>query len=86
MRLVLRDLNVHTSQSVFVGPYLTETQRKEFADNYLKLNDGFLSFPLNIPGTTLYKAAEARKKVKFSFVWTTFSYSNKTLKGCCYII
>lgn len=63
MRIVLRDLNVYTSQSVFVGPYLSEYQRQEFADNYLKLNEGFLSFPLNVPGTTLYKAAKARKKV-----------------------
>eukprot|EP00339_Tiarina_fusa_P013765 CAMPEP_0117007806 /NCGR_PEP_ID=MMETSP0472-20121206/7555_1 /TAXON_ID=693140 ORGANISM="Tiarina fusus, Strain LIS" /NCGR_SAMPLE_ID=MMETSP0472 /ASSEMBLY_ACC=CAM_ASM_000603 /LENGTH=428 /DNA_ID=CAMNT_0004709681 /DNA_START=167 /DNA_END=1450 /DNA_ORIENTATION=+ len=63
MRLVLRDLNVWTSQSVFVGPYLTEEQRKEFADNYLRLNEGFLSFPLNFPGTALYKAVDARKKV-----------------------
>merc|ERR1711862_644620 len=63
MRLVLRDLNVWTSQSVFVGPYLSDSQRKDFADNYLCLNDGFLALPLNVPGTALYKAVEARKRV-----------------------
>ena len=63
MRLVLRDLNVSTSQSVFLGPYLSTEERKEFADNYMCMNDGFLSFPLNVPGTALHRAVKARKKV-----------------------
>lgn len=63
MRILLRDLNVYTSQSVFIGPYLDDALRKEFADNYLLMNEGFLSFPLAIPGTTLHKAIKARKIV-----------------------
>jgi len=63
MRLVLRDLNLYTSQSVFLGPYLSPDQRELFAKNYMCLNDGFLAFPLNVPGTALNRAVKAGKKV-----------------------
>jgi cytochrome P450 family 710 subfamily A protein len=63
MRPLVRDLNVETSQTVFVGPYLDEDQRKEFANNYRMMNEGFLAFPISLPGTTLWKAIRARKNV-----------------------
>lgn len=85
MRLVLRDLNVWTSQSVFVGPYLSDSQRKDFADNYLCLNDGFLALPLNVPGTALYKAVEARKRVFIVCFYIIFLILIFFTIGCCYI-
>jgi len=63
MRELCRDLNCETSQLVFIGPYLSEPERKEFAKNYLLMNQGFLAFPLCLPGTLLWKAVQARKKV-----------------------
>lgn len=63
MRPLVRDLNVDTSQTVFVGPYLDQSLRKEFAKNYLQMNEGFLAFPISLPGTTLWKAVKARENV-----------------------
>ena len=63
MRLKIRDLNLETSQNVFVGPYLTEKTRKIFAENYMKMNKGFLSLPINLPGTKLWNSVQARKKI-----------------------
>eukprot|EP01098_Paradermamoeba_levis_P004882 TRINITY_DN207_c0_g1_i1.p1 TRINITY_DN207_c0_g1~~TRINITY_DN207_c0_g1_i1.p1 ORF type:complete len:579 (-),score=227.01 TRINITY_DN207_c0_g1_i1:133-1869(-) len=63
IRLFVRDLNVETSQSVFVGPYLNAEERRIFSENYLLLTEGFLSLPVYFPGTTLWKAVRARKRV-----------------------
>jgi cytochrome P450 family 710 subfamily A protein len=63
MRDLCRDLNVDTSQSVFIGPYLSADEREEFAKNYMMMNEGFLAFPLCVPGTALWRAVQARKKV-----------------------
>lgn len=61
MRTRVRDLNVETSQSVFVGPYLDEPQK--FSEYYLLMTEGFLCLPIYFPGTSLYKAVQARHKV-----------------------
>lgn len=61
VRWDLRDLNVKTSLTVFVGPYLTDIEG--FSKDYLALNEGFLALPINFPGTTLWKAVQARKRI-----------------------
>lgn len=61
MRLLVRDLNLRTSQLVFVGPYLED--HDAFGELYLHLTEGFLSLPINLPGTGLWKAVRARVKV-----------------------
>lgn len=63
IRTRIRDLNIETSISVFLGSYLSENERQEFRREYLKMNDGLLALPINLPGTTLHKAIEARKNV-----------------------
>ncbi|KAK4529913.1 hypothetical protein CCYA_CCYA02G0778 [Cyanidiococcus yangmingshanensis] len=57
----VRDLNLRTSQTVFIGPYLCERDR--FCEDYLRITQGFLSFPLALPGTGLWRAIQARKRV-----------------------
>ena len=61
IRTYLRDMNLMTSQEVFVGPYLDdpETKRK-FSDGYLAMTDAFLAFPLCFPGTTVWKGRQGR--------------------------
>lgn len=59
----IRDLNVDTSLSVFVGPYLTDDVRKTLSHLYFVMNEGMLCFPVYFPGTTLYSAVQARKKI-----------------------
>ena len=58
MRTRLRDLNLMTSQTVFVGPYLEDPEH--FSVMYLHITEGFLSAPINLPGTGLWKAIRGR--------------------------
>ena len=61
IRIPIRDMNVWTSQKVFCGPYIRSlAERDEFNRTYQLLVDGFLSFPINLLGTGLWKAIRAR--------------------------
>lgn len=62
MRFFARDLNLMTSQTVFVGPYLEAPEA--FSGYYLQMTQGFLSLPINLPGTGLWKAVRARKEIQ----------------------
>ncbi|KAH9580113.1 Cytochrome P450 [Trypanosoma melophagium] len=61
MRGHIRDMNCLTSQTVFMGEHLHN--REEFTENYNTITRGFLAAPIYFPGTALYKAVQARKKV-----------------------
>ncbi|GJQ13956.1 hypothetical protein GpartN1_g5747.t1 [Galdieria partita] len=57
-----RDLNLETSQYVFAGPYIGE-RRDEFCHWYITVTKAFISAPVFFPGTNLWKAYFARKKI-----------------------
>ncbi|BBM96761.1 sterol 22-desaturase [Marchantia polymorpha subsp. ruderalis] len=59
MRLLLRDLNLETSQATFVGPYLDEAARVQFKKDYNFFNTGLMSFPVNLPGFAYHEATKA---------------------------
>lgn len=61
----MRDLNMDTSLSVFIGPYLTEAQKQEINDKYwlITISLELVNFPLAVPGTKVYNAIQARKTV-----------------------
>lgn len=61
MRDLIRNFNCETSQTVFLGPHLADPVK--FTNDYNNMTKGFLSPPIYFPGTTLYKAVGARKKV-----------------------
>lgn len=63
VRPLVRDLNLETSQKVFVGPYLGDERRQKFCDDYMLMNDGLLCLPWAFPGSTLWKAIRARKRI-----------------------
>lgn len=63
MKSRIWDLNCHTSMSVFIGPYLTEASRLELQNLYKKLTDGFLAFPLDLPGTALNDGVKAKPQI-----------------------
>lgn len=63
MRDRIRDMNQETSQMVFVGPYLQPEERDAFGDDYKNMTDGFLSFPLPLPGTAVWRGMQSRKKI-----------------------
>lgn len=66
MRSLVYDLNINTSLSVFVGPYLTDNIRKQFKINYMDLTRGFLAPPIYFPGTQLYKGVRAAESIRAS--------------------
>ncbi len=56
-----RDLNAATSQEVFAGPYLDDPLEKEkFSSAFMDMTQGFLAFPLCIPGTSVWKGKQGR--------------------------
>ncbi|GFR45001.1 hypothetical protein Agub_g6311 [Astrephomene gubernaculifera] len=61
VRPLIRDLNANTSQEVFMGPYLDDPQeRAQFYESYRAMTDGFLAFPLMVPGTAVWKGRKGR--------------------------
>lgn len=63
IRVYARDINIDTSLEVFIGPYMSMADRPAFTELYFKINEGMLSFPVALPGTTLWKAVKAREKI-----------------------
>ncbi|XP_022926155.1 cytochrome P450 710A11-like [Cucurbita moschata] len=51
LRFLARDLNLETSQMVFVGPYLGEKVREKFRVDYNLFNVGLMKLPIDLPGT-----------------------------------
>ncbi|XP_026439915.1 cytochrome P450 710A11-like [Papaver somniferum] len=56
LRFLCRDMNLETSQAVFVGPYLNEKSRETFDINYNIFNEGTLALPIDLPGFVFRKA------------------------------
>lgn len=57
----VRDMNQNTSQDVFVGPYLDGPGvREKFSRSYYAMTDGFLAFPICLPGTAVWRARKGR--------------------------
>ncbi|KAK1420313.1 hypothetical protein QVD17_21811 [Tagetes erecta] len=50
LRLLCRDMNLETSQNVFVGPYLSGESRKQFEVDYNFFNVGLMKLPIDLPG------------------------------------
>jgi len=51
-----RDMNLETSQTVFVGPYLTDEVRERFDVDYTIFNAGLLAMPVDLPGFAFRRA------------------------------
>lgn len=65
MMMPMRDLNMETSLSVFVGPYLTAEDKALINKKYWDITTALelVNFPFAIPGTKVYNAIQARKIV-----------------------
>ena len=66
MRPLIYDLNINTSLSVFVGPYLTNEIRQQFKIDYMNLTRGMFAAPIYFPGTQLYKGVRAADSIRLS--------------------
>ncbi|KAG6518657.1 cytochrome P450 710A11-like [Zingiber officinale] len=56
LRLLCRDLNLETSQTVFAGPYLTPEARVQFNRDYNLFNVGLMALPFDLPGFAFRRA------------------------------
>ncbi|GJN07808.1 hypothetical protein PR202_ga25672 [Eleusine coracana subsp. coracana] len=54
-----RDMNLETSQTAFVGPYLSDEARERFARDYDLLNAGLTAAPVDLPGFAFRRAKRA---------------------------
>nr|QWK52434.1 cytochrome P450 710A1-2 [Isatis tinctoria] len=60
LRNLVRELNLETSQTVFVGPYLDKEARNRFRTDYNLFNLGSMALPIDLPG---FAFGEARRAV-----------------------
>ncbi|XP_038986256.1 cytochrome P450 710A11-like [Phoenix dactylifera] len=56
LRLLCRDLNLETSQTVFAGPYLPPAARDQFNRDYNLFNVGLMAIPFDLPGFAFRRA------------------------------
>ncbi|XP_050235107.1 cytochrome P450 710A1-like [Mercurialis annua] len=63
LRLLIRDMNLETSQMVFVGPYLTQKMRERFMIDYNEFNNGTLALPIDLPGFAFRRARVAHGRL-----------------------
>ncbi|KAK9093497.1 hypothetical protein Syun_028408 [Stephania yunnanensis] len=70
LRLLVREMNLETSQTVFVGPYLSAKAREEFNQDYTNFNIGLMTLPIDLPGFAFRKARLSVERLV------------KTLGGC----
>ncbi|CAF2868795.1 unnamed protein product [Rotaria sp. Silwood2] len=66
MRSLIYDLNINTSLSVFIGPYITNEIREQFKKDYTNLTRGMFAPPIYFPGTQLYKGVRAAESIRRS--------------------
>ncbi|KAI8525831.1 hypothetical protein RHMOL_Rhmol13G0261500 [Rhododendron molle] len=73
LRWLCRDLNLDTSQTVFVGPYLSGKSKERFNFDYNLFNVGLMKLPIDLPGFAFRDARiqnmgvcaeESKKKMK----------------------
>ena len=62
-RELCRDMNLETSQRVFLGPRLAEADVEGFNVAYFRMVEAFLSLPLFFPGTALWRGWRGRHHV-----------------------
>ncbi|KAK4782008.1 hypothetical protein SAY86_016110 [Trapa natans] len=59
LRLLARDMNLETSQTVFAGPYLSPVHRDRFKKDYNLFNVGLMKLPFDLPGFAFRRARYA---------------------------
>ncbi|KAL1562586.1 sterol 22-desaturase [Salvia divinorum] len=63
LRILCRDMNLETSQTVFVGPYLDESSRVRFNVDYNFFNVGLMKLPIDLPGFAFRNARLAVERL-----------------------
>nr|AYV88893.1 cytochrome P450 oxidase CYP710A77 [Polygala tenuifolia] len=81
LRILARDMNLETSQTVFVGPYLAHEARERFKNDYNLFNVGLLKLPLDFPGTAFRNARFAVNRLVKTLAHCTKQSKEKMREG-----
>ncbi|GAV66444.1 p450 domain-containing protein [Cephalotus follicularis] len=82
LRLLVRDMNLETSQAVFVGSYLSGEAREDFEADYNLFNTGLLTFPIDLPGFAFRNARLAVDRLVKTLTECTLQSKARMSKGC----
>ncbi|KAL2473747.1 Cytochrome [Forsythia ovata] len=63
LRILCRDMNLETSQTVFVGPYISAAARERFNIDYNFFNVGLMKLPIDLPGFAFRNARLAVERL-----------------------
>ncbi|KAF3682701.1 CytochromeA1 [Capsicum annuum] len=63
LRFLIRNMNLETSQTIFVGPYLNEESAMQFNVDYNDFNVGLTTIPIDFPGFAFRKARFAYNRL-----------------------
>ncbi|KAJ0016876.1 hypothetical protein Pint_09985 [Pistacia integerrima] len=74
LRLLVRDMNLETSQTVIVGPYLNEEARRKFNYDYNLFNVGTMKLPVDLPGFAFRNARVAVQRLVDTLTNTSKSW------------
>ncbi|KAL5997547.1 hypothetical protein ACLOJK_008477 [Asimina triloba] len=88
LRLLCRDLNLETSQTVFAGPYLNAEERTEFNKNYNLFNVGLMKIPVDLPGFAFRNARLAVDRLVQTLIGCVVASKERMSSGaepCCLI-
>ncbi|XP_028754883.1 cytochrome P450 710A1-like [Neltuma alba] len=80
LRVLARDMNLETSQTVFVGPYLGLEARERFKQDYFFFNVGLMKLPIDFPGTAFRNARLAVDRL-IKTLGTCTGRSKKRMEG-----
>ncbi|AES64199.2 putative cytochrome P450 [Medicago truncatula] len=81
IRVLTRDMNLETSQTVFVGPYLGLKARERFEHDYFLFNVGLMKLPFDFPGTAFRNARLAVDRLAGTLGGCTAASKEKMEKG-----
>ncbi|XP_044495635.1 cytochrome P450 710A1-like [Mangifera indica] len=81
LRLLVRDMNLETSQTVIVGPYLDEEARRKFNYDYNLFNVGTMKFPVDLPGFAFRNARLAVQRLVETLTMCTRQSKAKMANG-----
>ncbi|KAJ4750119.1 Cytochrome P450 [Rhynchospora pubera] len=81
LRILCRDMNLETSQTVFAGPYLSKEAREQFNKDYNLFNVGLMSLPFDLPGFAFRKARLAVSRLVHTLAGCTKESKSRMRSG-----
>ncbi|KAB2025679.1 hypothetical protein ES319_D06G167100v1 [Gossypium barbadense] len=81
LRLLVRDMNLQTSQTVFLGKYLSSEARERFRVDYDLFNAGLMKLPFDLPGFAFRKAKLGAARILNTLTHCAAASKKRMLQG-----